>query len=287
MADEKGNTGDWNTGYRNTGDCNTGSSNTGYRNTGYRNTGDWNTGDMNTGNMNTGNRNTGYRNTANRNTGDMNTGNSNTGNWNTGDWNTGNSNTGNSNTGNSNTGMFNIDEPNARFFGKESNVKMSDFLNSERCPSYYNFLLTEWIDSLKMTSEEKKLNPSHETTGGYLKVYEYKEAWANFWKQTPEENKQKFLDLPNFNAQIFKTITGIDVCEFEHNSNFIAAAPSIVRQLLEENEELQRCYDVTNKSWSNMATENQRLTKALEKIASDDSWDEGRQTIAIKTLRGE
>lgn len=73
----------------------------------------------------------------------------------------------------------------------------------------------------------------------------------------------------------------------DKDSEFIAAAPSIVRQLLKENEELQRCYEVTNKSWTNMATENQRLTQALEKIASDNSWDVGRQTIAIKTLRGD
>jgi hypothetical protein len=192
------NTGDWNTGDRNTGDCNTGYWNTGDRNTGYRNTGYWNTGDWNTGDRNTGDCNTGDWNTGDRNTGYWNTGDRNTGYWNTGDW---------------NTGMFNTDEPNARFFGKESNIKMSKFVNSEAMPSCYDFDLTVWIEESIMTDKEKEGNPTYKTTGGYLKTIEYKEAWAIFWRKTSEENKKKFLNLPNFCAEIFKEITGIDVEE--------------------------------------------------------------------------
>jgi hypothetical protein len=62
-----------------------------------------------------------------------------------------------------------------------------------------------------MTDEEKKSNPAHETCGGYLKTYEYKEAWAGFWKSTSEENRKKFLALPNFDAVIFHEITGLNV----------------------------------------------------------------------------
>ena len=64
-----------------------------------------------------------------------------------------------------------------------------------------------------MTEAEKARSPFHTTCGGYLKTYEYKEAWANFWIITPEENKKKFLNLPNFDATIFKDITGVDVGE--------------------------------------------------------------------------
>lgn len=62
-----------------------------------------------------------------------------------------------------------------------------------------------------MTNWEKKYNPEFYVQGGYLKTYEYKDAWANFWRDTTEENRQKFLKLPNFDGDIFLEITGIDV----------------------------------------------------------------------------
>lgn len=62
-----------------------------------------------------------------------------------------------------------------------------------------------------MTEEEKKADPEFYVRGGYLKTYSWEEAWANFWKDTTEENRQKVLNLPNFDAKIFKEITGIDV----------------------------------------------------------------------------
>jgi len=166
-----------NTGYRNTGNRNTGDCNTGYRNTGYCNTGDWNTGDRNTGDCNTGNRNTG---------------NGNTGDCNTGDW---------------NTGFFNVDEPNIRMFGKDTGMKRGDV----SFPDFFYISLTEWITSAKMSDSEKTEHPSHTTTGGYLKSCEYKEAWRIAWDKADETERKKTLDLPNFDADMFLEITGIDV----------------------------------------------------------------------------
>ena len=188
MADNKNNTGD---------------SNTGEWNTGHSNTGNWNTGEWNTGHSNTGNWNTG-----NRNTGDRNTGNRNTGNWNTGYWNTGYW-----NTGNRNTGIFNTDEPTMRSFNKPTDLKMSEFIKSDKYPHSNEFYLTKWIHDSEMTDEEKVNNPTFDCCGGYLKKFEYKEAWANFWRDTDEENRKKFLALPNFDDKIFKEITGIDVSQ--------------------------------------------------------------------------
>ncbi len=221
-----GNTGLFNTGDRNTGDSNTGDRNTGYSNTGNCNTGDWNTGDSNTGNCNTGYRNTGYsntgdRNTGYRNTGDCNTGDSNTGNCNTGDWNTGDCNTGHRNTGHRNTGYGNtIDGSNGvfctepdmdiRIFNRPSGMSLRDFYRSK----YYEalrsapFVLTEWIP---YTDEEKKADPEKELIGGYLKEYTMKEAWTNWWEKMSEEDKQIVREMPNFDAEVFKEITGIEV----------------------------------------------------------------------------
>ena len=49
------------------------------------------------------------------------------------------------------------------------------------------------------------------TTGGYLKTYTYKQAWANLWKKLNKEEKQAIKDLPNFDKKVFKEITGITV----------------------------------------------------------------------------
>jgi len=212
------NTGNWNTGDRNTGYWNTGDWNTGYWNTGDWNTGDWNTGNRNTGNMNTGDWNTGDWNTGDRNTGywntgDWNTGNRNTGNMNTGDWNTGDWNTGHWNTGDRNTGYFNIDAPKVRIFWKETDIKIEDI----NFPSFCYFNLTEWIDERNMTEEEKQAdeNEYYKTTGWYLKTYKYQEAFKNSYnklsKQEREEQIAQLKALPNFDADIFKQISWIDI----------------------------------------------------------------------------
>lgn len=46
---------------------------------------------------------------------------------------------------------------------------------------------------------------------GYLKTYEYKEAWANLWKKATPEDVKALKALPNFDAKIFEEITGINI----------------------------------------------------------------------------
>lgn len=62
-----------------------------------------------------------------------------------------------------------------------------------------------------MTEEEKENNPSHETTGGFLRVKNYKDAWRDSWNKAEEDDRRKVYELPNWNNKIFKEITGIDV----------------------------------------------------------------------------
>ena len=208
------NTGDCNTGYRNTGDCNTGYRNTGNRNTGdyntgYRNTGDYNTGDYNTGNRNTGDYNTGNRNTGYRNTGHYNTGNRNTGDYSTGDYNTGNCNTGNYNSCNFSTGFFNSVEQPIYFFNKEVKLTRDEIVNLKGLDVASRLKLSEWVYTDDMTEEEKQQHPKYKTTGGYLKTYTYKQAWTNLWEKLNKDEKQAIKDLPNFDKEVFKEITGI------------------------------------------------------------------------------
>mgnify|MGYP001626848349 CR=1 FL=1 len=173
----------------------------------------------NTGHSNTGNGNTGHSNTGSFNTGNGNTGDWNTGDWNTGDWNTGNLNTGNRNTGNRNTGEWNTCDNETGFFNTvqsekirvfNSIVKRSEWENYDK-PCFLDFDLTEWIEESEMTEEEKRDNPTYKDTGGYLKKYEYKEAFKKSWDNANKEDRKRILDCPNFDNGIFFDISGIDV----------------------------------------------------------------------------
>ena len=174
--------------------------NTGKANTGLCNTGDWNTGDWNTGN---------------RNTGDCNTGD-----WNTGDWNTGNRNTGDWNTGlfnscNYSNGLFNSKSPKIYMFNKPTKLTYEEL--QEKHPEAYNLLyysnfrLTEWIPDYNMSDEEKIAHPEYKTTGGYLKRNDFKEVCQKMWNNFDKTERNKIKKLPNFDKDIFKEITGIEV----------------------------------------------------------------------------
>ena len=155
-----------------------------------------------TGDRNTGNHNTGYCNTGYLNTGYYNTGNRNTGKWNTGDWNSGDW-----NTGNHNTGYCNTRTPKVIIFNKQTNLDFGSII----FPNFFYFNLIEWIDESKMSDKEKITYPSYVTTGGYLKVKTYHEAWRESWEKAPLEDKRKVMALPNWDNEIFKEISGIDV----------------------------------------------------------------------------
>lgn len=63
----------------------------------------------------------------------------------------------------------------------------------------------------KMTESEKQENPSYAKTGGFLKSYAYKEAFQKSYNEASREDQLKVERLPNFNADKFFQISGIDV----------------------------------------------------------------------------
>ena len=200
----------------NTGLFDSGDMNSGYRNSGYMNSGDMNSGDMNSGYRNSGYRNSGYRNSGDRNSGYMNSGDMNSGDMNSGYRNSGYRNSGYRNSGvankcNFSNGVFcNEDDMNIRIFNKPSGMSLRDFYRSRYWSALCGaeFSLTEWV---YYTDEEKAADPEKERRGGYLKVNTYEEAWAKWWEALSEEDKQTIKDIPNFNPEIFKDITGIEV----------------------------------------------------------------------------
>jgi hypothetical protein len=46
---------------------------------------------------------------------------------------------------------------------------------------------------------------------GYLKVFTYKEMWREWWKTKTNKEKELLKEIPNFDPEKFRYITGIDV----------------------------------------------------------------------------
>ena len=187
-----------NTGKACTGRCNSGNRNSGDWNSGDCNSGDWNSGDCNSGDWNSGNRNSGNRNSGNRNSGNRNSGNRNSGDWNK--------------TSFSN-GCFNTVSPKIYMFNKPTDWTFEQWFNCraryllnqiEDCPLEY-----VWFDS--MTDEEKAVHPEAKTTGGYLKERTTADNARKWWAGLSADDRNIIFSLPNFDAAIFKEITGIDV----------------------------------------------------------------------------
>jgi len=104
--------------------------------------------------------------------------------------------------------MFNTDEPTVRLFNKDTGK-----FRSELVIPYIELKITEWISEDKMTSQQKKDDVNFFVKKGTLIKRTYKEAWQLSWSGISKEVKKQFLDLPNFDADIFLEITGIDVGE--------------------------------------------------------------------------
>ena len=121
---------------------------------------------------------------------------------NTGDW----------NTGNCNTGIFCTEMQKINCFDKPSSWTIYDWWQSgardvlDRMPQCRLI----WIPLESMTAEQKKQHKSAETVGGFLKLEDHidRQKW---WESLSERERQYVLNLPNFDTNKFKAITGIQV----------------------------------------------------------------------------
>jgi hypothetical protein len=142
----------------------------------------------------------------------------NTGTNNTGTNNSGYRNSGDLNSGNYNSGWFNTNEPKMRFFNKDSDITYSEFIKGKVV--YPDLKICHWVYYKDLPSDEQ--NTETKNMDGKLKTMTYKEAWAEYWSRASEEDKKWFMNLPNFDPQIFKEITGIDVNETDATEEAIA-----------------------------------------------------------------
>ena len=177
---------------------NTGKGCTGLRNSGNYNSGDWNSGNYNIGDWNSGDYNSGNRNSGRRNSGD-----NNKGNWNSGDW----------NKTDFSSGCFNTKEQKILMFDKPSEWTLNDWWNSEarKLLNQIQYNVLEWICLEDMTNEEKKLHPECKTIGGYLKKFDRTECNQIWWNSLSNMERDIIRNIPNFDEEIFKEITGIKI----------------------------------------------------------------------------
>ena len=89
-------------------------------------------------------------------------------------------------------------------------MTLEEFLNSKynKALCSVDLKLTEWV---YYTEDEMKEDDDKKATKGYLKNYTYKEACANWWSKLTEENKEIIMSIPNFDADKFEEITGINI----------------------------------------------------------------------------
>lgn len=69
--------------------------------------------------------------------------------------------------------------------------------------------VVEWVPLNDMTDAEKERKPSCGMIGGYLKVLDEPECGQIWWDGLTDEEKGIIKDIPNFDKEIFKEITGI------------------------------------------------------------------------------
>lgn len=186
-----------------------GGTNRGLMNIGERNRGNNNIGDNNCGNNNIGSNNCGNYNGGNDNIGYYNVGSLNLGNYNSGACNNGCNNTGNYNTGDNNTGSYNKISYSTGFFNtKEQPIYMFNK------PTKFKFsTILSLLDGMELVHRLMALydidfyynkNP---IDSSYCKKLRNK-TWHCC---LTDKQKEAVLSLPNFDAGIFKEITGIDV----------------------------------------------------------------------------
>jgi len=142
-----------------------------------------------------------------------NTGVFNSGSRNSGDLNSGYRNSGDLNSGYRNSGVFcnKKKEDTIPFFNKDSDMSWDEWYHHNAYAAAIKLEVTKWIDWDEMTDMEKENNKNAYGCGGYLKVYEYKEAWKNLWSILDDDEKESFKTLPNFDPDVFEDITGINL----------------------------------------------------------------------------
>lgn len=100
-------------------------------------------------------------------------------------------------------------QKNLRVFNQDVSETRYDEVKKILTDNQIKITLTKWTDYKELEKSEQTATAKQ--LGGLLKTFSYEDAWLNFWNEATREQKNCILDLPEFDADIFKEITGIDV----------------------------------------------------------------------------
>ena len=100
-------------------------------------------------------------------------------------------------------------QKNLRVFNQDVSETRYDEVKEILTDNQIKITLTKWTDYKELEKSEQTATAKQ--LGGLLKTFSYEDAWLNFWNEATREQKNCILDLPEFDADIFKKITGIDV----------------------------------------------------------------------------
>lgn len=203
----------------NLGNFNSGTYNSGNHNYGFNNLGDYNEGHKNEGNFNIGVSNIGNMNVGIENVGYGNIGNDNNGSYNQGDYNSGSF-----NKTKEAFGWFNTKPCTIWLFNKPTNLTFEDFCKLESTKAFMRFInnplcspvcLTEFYCTKDLTEEESH---KYELITPYTRGIVRQLAkninelnWQANWDALNDKDKKLIMELPNFDKEIFKEITGVDI----------------------------------------------------------------------------
>ena len=131
----------------------------------------------------------------------------------TGDCNSGNRNSGDWNATSFSGGCFNTEQSKIYMFNKPTDWTLEQWFNcrARRLLNEIDDCPLEYVYLSDMTDEEKAAHPEAETTGGYLKERTTADNARKWWAGLDAADCNEILSLPNFNAETFKKITGIDI----------------------------------------------------------------------------
>ena len=100
-------------------------------------------------------------------------------------------------------------QKNLRVFNQDVSETRYDEVKKILTDNQIKITLTKWTDYKELEKSEQTATAKQ--LGGLLKTFSYEDAWLNFWNEATRKQKNCILDLPEFDADIFKEITGIDV----------------------------------------------------------------------------
>ena len=164
-------------------------------------------------------------------TGDFNIGNENVGSWNVGDgnsgsYNIGDCNSGDWNIGNNSNGLFNTQPQKIYMFNKPTDLTYEEARQTYKVIGALKFKLKIWLitkynhpylSRIELEQHSYYACAAFHGNGSFCSCVDMDKIKTEmnkmYHQMLSQEEKEQILALPNFDAEIFKETTGIDVNE--------------------------------------------------------------------------